>query len=87
MFPVFFTPKRPPGTRGGAADPAHQRRFAVLYPGYDNGLDCFRISSSVSDLRRRHCGSAAALPRVLIPWDLRFRHVLQVDADTEGRAT
>ena len=51
------------GTRGGAADPAHQCRFAVLYPGYDNGLDCFRISSSVSDLRLRHCGSGAALLR------------------------
>ena len=49
------------GTRGGAAVPAHQCRFAVLYPGYDNGLDCFQISSSVSDLRRRHCGSKTAV--------------------------
>lgn len=87
MFPVHFTPKRPPGTRGGAADPAHQCRFAALYPGYDKGLDCFQISSSVSDLRHRHCGSAAALLRGTDSVGSALRHVLQVDPDIEGRVT
>ena len=59
--PIPFTSKSPPGLEAGTTAPARKCRFAVLYPGYDGGLDCSRSSSSVSDLRRRHGGSVAAL--------------------------